>query len=145
MNYWLNLFSKESWLEFSRAGRILSGFTASRWGIAEQVQIDDLLLCYMIGGRGFFAVTQVTGEPFYDASPRWIGFDFSSWIPLKVTLLVPDGHGIRPPSLPTISWIKDKHVNYWKGRVAGSPAQIDAKDGDIIVASLRELGRRFEN
>ena len=139
MSAWLNLFSVESWREFARFGSKLSGFRPSRWSTAKQVQIGDILICYMIGGRGFFGIAEVTGKPFYDASPAWDGFDFASWIPLEVKMVVPDEQGIRPPSLKEFSWIKGKAPNYWKGRVAGSPARIEDVDAEIIVAALQKL------
>ncbi|MCY3779468.1 MAG: hypothetical protein OXG78_04080 [Chloroflexi bacterium] len=139
MNYWLNLFSEKSWREFVQHGSQLSGFKASRWSIAERIQIGDILLCYMIRGRGFFGVTEVTDKPFYDSSPRWNGFDFATWIPLKVTLLLREDIGIYPPSLAEMSWIKGKSSTYWQGRVAGSPSQIDDRDGELIVTALNDL------
>ena len=139
MSAWLNLFSVESWREFVKFGSKLSGFSATRWGTAKQVKIGDTLLCYMIGGRGFFGIAKVTDKPFFDASPAWVDFDFASWIPLEVKLLVPNDQGIRPPTLNDLSWIKGKPQDYWKGRVAGSPARIEDEDANIIVAALQKL------
>lgn len=139
MNYWLNLFSEESWSEFVRNGSSVSGFRESRWAFARRVQVGDIMPCYMTGGRGFFGITEVTAEPFFDKSPRWEGFDFAAWIPLKVSLLLPDDAGIRPPDLKELSWIKGKPGNHWVGRVRAALAPIEDADGEIIVSALNQL------
>ena len=138
MNYWLNLFSEESWHEFVRNGSKMSGFNANRWGFARQVQVGDCMPCYMTGGRGFFGVTVVTETPFSDDSLRWEGFDFTVWIPLEMTLLLSDGRGIRPPDLHDLSWMRDRSHSYWISRVRAALTQIDEADGEIIVAALED-------
>ena len=117
----------------------MSGFSDSRWGIAKQVQVGDRMPCYMTGGLGFFGMTEVTGSPIYDASPRWPGFEFAVWIPLKVIMVLPNSCGIHPRSLKTMSWIKGKSQNYWISRVRGALGRIDEEDGVIIADALNDL------
>ena len=142
MNYWLNLFSEESWQEFRQSGSDKSGFSPNRWRIVQKIGRGDYFLCYMVGGPGFFGILEVTGESFYDASPMWKGFDFASWVPVRIVLSVPRDHAVHIKTLHDMSWIRGKSPNYWKGRVAGSPARIEEDDAKIIIAALEEAQKK---
>ena len=141
MKNWLNIYSEEAWSEaVVKQGRTITGFPERKWRRAQDVQIGDRLLCYMIGGRGFFATMEVDGDPYRDDSvPAILHFEDAFWIPWKLTLELPDETGIRPPELSELSWIKGMPRNHWTARVRQTLVEIDEVDAQIILTALQNL------
>lgn len=140
MNHWLNIYSQEAWREaVELRRRTFTGFPERKWRRAQDVQIGDKLLCYMIGGRGFFAIMEVTGEPYRDDSvPAILNFEDAFWIPWRIDLELQDEFGIWPPDLKELSWIKDRPDHYWISRVRQTLVLIDESDAEIIISAMRK-------
>ncbi len=49
MNYWLNIFTGETWEEFRAGGGNIAVFGSGRGKMAKQIQPGDILLCYLPG------------------------------------------------------------------------------------------------
>ena len=143
MASWLNLYSEEAWDEaVVRLGRQFTGFPERTWKRAQTVDIGDTLLCYMIRGRGFFGIMEVTGYPYRDDDAETIlDFEDAYWIPWRLTLQLPDDSGVRPPDLPELSWIKNRPKNYWSMRVRQTLVRIADADAEIIVAALQSAAK----
>jgi hypothetical protein len=61
VNYWLDLFTYQTWNEFLTAGGQVSGFRQSRWRTVQQMQAGDILLCYLTGISRWIGLLEVTG------------------------------------------------------------------------------------
>jgi hypothetical protein len=48
-NYWLDLFTYETWKEFLAAGAKISGFSENRFKTALNIKPGDIFLCYLTG------------------------------------------------------------------------------------------------
>jgi hypothetical protein len=49
MNYWLDLFTVQTYEEFQKAGAKVSGFRERQWNRCQRLQPGDKLLCYLTG------------------------------------------------------------------------------------------------
>jgi len=49
MNYWLDLFTVQTYEEFQKAGAKVSGFRERQWNRCQRIQPGDKLLCYLTG------------------------------------------------------------------------------------------------
>jgi len=49
--FYLGLFTVESWREFKRHGGEVMGFTDKKKGMAARLNVGDRLLCYVCDGR----------------------------------------------------------------------------------------------
>lgn len=49
MNYWLDLFTGETWQEFERAGASVSGFRERMRRSLDRIRPGDVFLCYLTG------------------------------------------------------------------------------------------------
>jgi EVE domain len=137
-NYWLDLFSWETWQEFLTSGSDVSGFREGRWNTVQQMKPGDYLLCYMTGISRFFAILEVTSEPFKGKSPIWKRADFPCRVKVKVIAsLTPDN------AIPVLQ-LKDnlsvfenlKSPFAWTGRFRGSPAKWKSSDGEAVVNAV---------
>ena len=69
MNYYLDLFTVETWDEFKAAGGDITGFRESHWPRLEKLQAGDRLLCYLVKAKRWIAVLEVTGPPVFTSQP----------------------------------------------------------------------------
>jgi predicted RNA-binding protein len=140
MKYWLNLFTWSTWQEFEKAGSSVSGFRKKRWRTVQRMKPNDILICYMTGISRFFAVLEVTGEPYEDDTPIWNEADFSSRVPVRVLFYLPPEHAIPVKLLKNeLSYFQDlKTPHAWSGHFRGSPAQEKSSDAEVIIRALED-------
>src|SRR5262245_25250481 len=100
MAYWLNVFTKDTWLEFKAAGGEVTGFRARRWPRVQKVRIGDELLCYIAGLKRWVAVFEVIGSPFCAVEPRiWQSDVFPARIPVRIEIEVALENGVNATEL----------------------------------------------
>lgn len=59
-NYWLDLFTYQTWTEFLKAGGQVSGFRQNRWKTTQQIKPGDIFLCYLTGLSRWIGILEVT-------------------------------------------------------------------------------------
>lgn len=143
MKYWLNLYTWRTWQEFLKSGGEVSGFRASRWKTVRKIKPGDILLCYMTGISRFFAIEEVTGDPFQDDTPIWNEADFPSRISVKVLLSLEPEFAVPVKSLrDELSYFQNmKTPHSWTGAFRGSPTAIKNKDAEAIMNALESAER----
>src|SRR5216684_3254757 len=82
--YWLDLFTYQTWSEFFAAGASVSGFRENRWKTVQSIKPGDYLLCYLTGVSRWIGLLEVTGPPFQDSKRIWAGAVFPARLPVKV-------------------------------------------------------------
>lgn len=139
MRHWTDLFTYKTWQEFLQAGASVSGFSEKRWSTVKQMKSGDILLCYMTGISRFFALLEVTGEPYLDESPIWQDATFPARVPVRVVLSLSPEHAVPVASLAAdLSYFKNASSPYtWTGHFRGSPTLEKPDDAEIIVAALK--------
>jgi predicted RNA-binding protein len=150
-NYWLDLFTPQTWNEFQQSGSSVSGFRESRWSSVQRIQKGDHLLCYLTGISRWVGVLEVTSKPFKDSTPIWKDEDFPCRVRVK-PLAQLDAETAVPVKdmkevLSAFKTIKaDSYSLAWTGRFRGSPAKWSQADGeavvDAVMAALKNPIRR---
>jgi hypothetical protein len=69
MDYFLDLFTPETWRAFQTHGSMVSGFRHRQRKAAEQVQVGDIFCCYLVRLSRWCGLLEVTSESYSDASP----------------------------------------------------------------------------
>lgn len=137
-NYWLNLFSGTTWIEFVASGSDVTGFRESRWRTVQKIKIGDYLLCYLTGISRFIAVLEVISNPFKDTSVIWKDNPFPTRLRVKsIVSLTPE------TALPVFD-LKDKlsmfqnltSTHAWTGHFRGSPSHWKFDDGQVVLDAL---------
>ncbi len=142
-NYWLDLFTGQTWQEFLDAGASVSGFRESRWKTVQQMKPGDYLLCYLTGISRFVAVLEVISEPFRDDAPIWKDTAFPCRVKVKVVV------GLTPETAVPVLQLKDRLSIFenlrspvsWTGYFRGSPMKWKVADGEAVVAALSDAHR----
>ncbi|MFH1748898.1 MAG: hypothetical protein ABIG44_17845 [Planctomycetota bacterium] len=140
MNYWLNLFTGNTWEEFQAAGSKVSGFRQHNWKRAGNIRPGDVFLSYMVGVKRWVGLLEVTGARFKDDSAIYKEEVFPVRFPVKALVTLKPEHGVPMESFAgKLSFypagVAGKH---WSGYVRSSPTKYKREDGDTIAAAIRE-------
>lgn len=141
--YWLDLFSVESWNEFLKAGADTSGFRKSKWDTVTKIKPGDYLLCYVIGISRFIGILEVISEPYYDDTKRIFSSDiFPSRMKVKVVskLELDTSIPIKDERLKELSFFKakNKKKHYWISFFRSSPRKWSNTDGEIVIDAINK-------
>src|SRR4051794_24182731 len=69
MNYYLNLFTPETWDAFRSHGATISGFRERQRKTADRLQAGDIFLCYLVRVSRWCGVLEITSSVFVDSTP----------------------------------------------------------------------------
>lgn len=137
-NYWLDLFTGTTWIEFLKAGGEVSGFRSSRWNICQKIKVGDYLLCYITGISRFIGVLEVISPPFKDNMKIWKDEDFPVRFRVKRIVELDFDTGIPVQELrDELSFFRNlSSPHAWTGRFRGSPTKWSKEDGEAVVNAL---------
>jgi hypothetical protein len=154
MNYYLNLFSPETYEAFNRSGRTVSGFRTRQRRAAERIQPGDRFVCYMTKLSRWIGVLEVEEGPYEDDTPIFYGEDDPfvvrfrvrpvAWLPLEKTVPIYDD---RVWSALSFTRDHDRGTSTWTGRIRASLAPLDREDGAFLESLILEQasnGQVFE-
>jgi len=69
MNYYLDLFTPETWAAFREHGATISGFRERQRKTAERIKPGDKFLCYLVRLSRWCGILEVKSQMFTDSSP----------------------------------------------------------------------------
>ncbi|ACZ42795.1 protein of unknown function DUF55 [Thermobaculum terrenum ATCC BAA-798] len=142
-NYWLSLFTRETWLECAQHGFRVAGFPQHRWATVRRISPGDMLICYLTGASSYVGLLRVTGEPYQDDAVIWSSQIFPSRLPVEPIVTLHPDHGVPIKSLrDRLSYFRSStNPHAWTGYFRTSPAQIRPEDARVIVEALKEAAR----
>lgn len=140
--YWLDLFTPETWEEARSAGFKISGFRETRWSIVSRIEPGDLLICYITKISRFSGILEVISKPYVDkekAGQVWRHDSFPCLMDVKPIITLDFLH-----SIPTNEVIPKLSISpKWGGLVRGSPKLIPFSDGEIIRNMLKDSKKEY--
>lgn len=136
--YWLDLFSYQTWQEFLNAGGTISGFRENRWKTVQNIKPGDYLLCYLTGVSRWIGLLEVTGPAFQDRAPIWKDFHFPARVPVRIVAKLETATAVpvqaMKDKLPLFQNLKGP--NSWTGHFRGSPAKWTSENGTMVVEAI---------
>src|SRR5262245_45793164 len=117
MNYWLDLFTVQTYEEFQKAGARVSGFRERHWNRCQRILPGDKLLCYLTGISRWVGVLTVKGPAFRATDKIWEMEVFPVRLTVEGEILLPPEYGIPHRSLMTSLHSPAKA---WSGLLRGS-------------------------
>jgi len=137
LDYWLDLFTPETWEEAKQRDFRVTGFRLSRWRISTKIRPGDLFICYLTKVSRFCGVLKAVSESYkdedkarriwkHDAFPCLV--DTEPLITLDIVHSVPKGEILPQLSSP----------RSWSGYIRGSPTPVPVDDGELIRKVLEK-------
>ena len=144
MNYFLNLFSPETYARFSDSDRTVSGFRERNRNAAAKIRPGDRLLCYLTKLSRWVGSFKVESEPFEDRTPIFTDRDDPFHVRFRIApeIWLPPEHGIPIHDESVWSHLtvtKDHPPSsaQWTGFFRTSLNRFSEEDGSLITDLLR--------
>jgi hypothetical protein len=135
--YWLDLFTAETWEEARERGFKVTGFRLSRWPIVSKIKLGDFFVCYVTKLSRFCGILKAVSMPYKDeekARQIWKHDFFPCLIDVEPLITFDLLHSVpKDEIVPKLS-IAAK----WGGIIRGSPTRIPFADGELIKRMLEE-------
>lgn len=136
-DYWLDLFTPQTWEEAKKRNFKVTGFRKSRWPIVQKIKPGDFFICYITRLGRFSGILKAISKPYQDenkARQIWKQDFFPSLIDVEPIFALDFFHSV--PKDEIIS--KLSIASSWGGYVRGSPVRIPYKDGELIRNILKK-------
>jgi hypothetical protein len=136
--YWLDLFTYQTWTEFLDAGGTVSGFRENRWKSMQSMKPGDYLLCYLTGISRWIGLLEVTGPAFKSSTPIWKDNEFPARIPVQIVAKLEPLTAVPVLTMKEqLSFFKNlKSPHAWTGWFRGSPQKWSEADGEAVVTAV---------
>lgn len=143
MNYYIDLFSPETYERFSKSDRSISGFRLKQKSQAAKIHPGDKLVCYMTKLSRWVGVLEVLSDFFIDETPIFTDQDDPfvvrfkvkplSWLPKEYTIPI---HEERIWNGLSFTKDLDKNSIAWTGKVRGSLTTLNIEDGAFLEKEI---------
>jgi hypothetical protein len=143
MNYWLDLFTGETWGEFRKAGANISGFRDRMRHSFQRVAVGDVFLCYLTGVMRWVGVLEVVG-PSKDKSRIWASDAFPVRFAVRPIVILDPECGLPMERFEgKLDFYRGpEHRGGFKGFLRMSPNRFRREgDGTLIQEALLEANR----
>jgi hypothetical protein len=141
-DYWLDLWTPETWEEALQRNFKVTGFRSSRWTIVSKIKPGDFLICYLTKLSRLCGILKAVSQPYKNpdkAAQIWKHDSFPCLIDVEPTVTLDFLHSIpKDEIVPKLS-IAAK----WGGIIRGSPAHIPFEDGEIIRKTLEKSSAEY--
>lgn len=143
MAYFIDLFSPETYQAFAKSPRDISGFRQKHSSRAARVQPNDMLVCYVTKLSRWIGLLTVVEGPFTDSTPIFMPDDdpFVIRFRVKPTVWLELDRSVpvhEEAIWSVLSFTRGLPHNSpaWTGKVRGSLAELDDRDGRFIADVL---------
>ena len=145
MRYWTHLFTESTWQQFLAAGGDIIAYRRRRWPVVQEMDVDDVVLCYLIGPRRFVGVLTIMGKPYRDSSEIWFsGTATTCRVNVRVLARVEEQDALPIETIQQkLSFIyrtnPDRSI---EDHFANAPIEETINDAKIIIRALHHLIRQ---
>ncbi len=145
-NYWLDVFTPQTWKEFRNAGAKVMGFRETMSGYLRKVLPGDVLLCYVTGQSRWVGALEVMG-PSNDRTRIWQDDPFPLRLAVRpLTLLNPeDGVPLADLEGKVAFFPGPEQRSKYRGFLRRSLNRFQRnEDGELLLALLRTASAAAE-
>ena len=139
MNYYLDLFSPQTYEAFLKSPKNISGFRINQLNSARKIKPGDKFICYLTKLSRWFGVLEVLSDCFQDNSPIFYDSDDPFIVRFKINpVVLLEKEKALPIKEPVVwdqlSFTKDlpKQGAHWTGPIRSSLKLMDNKDGQLL-------------
>lgn len=144
MNYYINLFSPETYAGFARSDRTVCGFSRGKELQAKRVKPGDLIVCYLTKLSRWCGLLEVVDGPFEDHTPIFVPendpyiwrFHVTPivWLPVQETVPI---HEQQVWSHLSFTKKCDPKKSSWTMILRSSLNQLHERDGTFLSTLLQ--------
>jgi len=148
VNFYLNLFSVETWEAFKQHGAEVSGFRVNQKIQASKIETDSILLCYVVKLSRWVGALEITGQSFEDDTPifKEVNDPFVVRFPVSPLTLLSVEQGIPVQEEEVwnrLQWTKDIEQGSpeylsWGANFQRSLRPLPEGDGEFLLELLRK-------
>lgn len=141
MTYFIDIFSIETYEEFSATDKTITGFHPKRKAWVSKIKPGDKVLCYLKGLSCWVGVLEVTGPMFEAAAGEEAIEEYSIQFPSKPIVWLEKGELIpikRPDVWAALSFTKNvaQGTGGWNAILRSSGVRLLEADGAIVEQLL---------
>lgn len=139
MNYWLDLFTGETWDQFRKAGGKISGFNKRSAKVAASVKPGDIFLCYVTGVMRWVGALRVIA-PTTNKEPIWGEGNFPVRFSVEPIYLVEPDFGVSMDRLKgNVQFYKtESDKGKFKGFIRQSLKKFSLLDGPLVFSLIKD-------
>jgi predicted RNA-binding protein len=147
--FWLVVFSEETWIEFIDAGAQVMGFNERQKHRAQDIKQGDWLLCYVMRLGRFIGALEVKSELYTDRRRIWWKNIYQ--YRLKVTPVI----AIELENAVPVTDVKNKllliqsvyeaNLKKWSAHFRNSPSKWVTADGETVIKALEDAKMKQQN
>ena len=153
MKYHLNLFSPETWTNFTASGCRVSGFSRHQETQARrQIEAGDVFLCYLVKLGRWCGALKIVSGPTIDHTPLFrskddpfvVRFNVEPLVVLEPTNAIPVG---TPEVWTKLSWTRSIEFGSvgWGANFQRSLREMPSEDGEFILKLLKLQAEEKKN
>jgi len=145
MNYYLNLFTPETWISFYKHGADVSGFRERHRTLAyDRCHVGDVFLCYLVRLSRWCGALEIVSGAYEDRTEIFSKPDpFIIRCRVRPIVVLDPEHSI--PIFEDEIWSSlsetkgiEKGAHGWAKYYRGSLRKISQHDGDVLLAALKK-------
>jgi hypothetical protein len=148
VNYYLNLFSPETYEAFSSSDRSVSGFRVRQRKAASRIRPGDRFVCYMTKLSRWVGILEVEDGPYEDDTPIFYEEDDPfvirfkvrpvEWLPKEKTVPI-----YEDQVWENLSFTREheKGTSTWTGKIRASLGLLEPEDGRFLEELILEQAR----
>lgn len=137
-DYYIGIFTVESWREFKRSGGQVMGFNANKAKMVSRLKPGDRILCYLSKVSAFIGVMVVQGESFSDERVIWSDGVFPVRLPVKLQYELPLVLAVPIHTMrDKLSFFPQDKGTGWTIYVRSSPRKWATADGQAVFDALQ--------
>jgi hypothetical protein len=136
-NYWVQVFSVDTWNEFVNAGARTSGFRLSRWGHLQKVRPGDYLLCYLSRVSCWVGILEAQSNGYLDNTTRiWKAEIYPCRLDVRLLQSLPIEKAVPIRELADrLSIFKRPRWNFY---LIGSPTKWKEEDARAVIEAIKQ-------
>lgn len=134
MQYWLDLFTPETWAEAAAVRFSVTGFRQTRWPTVQRVRPGDTFICYLTRISRFSGLLEAISEGFEDSAPIWKSDPFPARVKTRPIIALNPDEAVPFDNIVA----RLSSATSWRGYIRGSPMLLPPRDGDVTVDALEK-------
>lgn len=131
-NYWLDLWTPETWEEASKIGYTVTGFREHRLKGMSRINPGDIFICYLTKISRFCGLLEAASKPYTDDTPIWTSDPFPARIRTNPLVTLQPAYSIPFDNFAS----RFVSTKAWTGYIRGSPMLLPLQDGQFIEREL---------